>query len=69
MSETKECCNTCIHKLMLEQWDYSKIRTDGKWKKLQKGFVCDAFADEGVAVWMLGLDGEGQCECWESKDD
>ena len=69
MSEVKECCNTCIHKLMLEQWDYSRVRKeDGKWKKLQKGFVCDLFADEGAAIWMIGNDGEGQCECWEKKE-
>jgi len=64
----EECCNTCVHRLILEKWDYSHLSSDN-WKEPQKGYVCDLFANEGIAVWMVGNDGKGQCECWEKKND
>ena len=59
-------CNDCRNKYELVKLDYSKggcIHTD------MEGFCCMAFADEGQANWMVGLTGEGQCECWSKKDE
>ena len=63
----KECCATCRRNLTIARNDYSDggCRTD-----FLEGFVCMAFADEGIASWMVGLDPEtGRCEMWGMRRD
>lgn len=62
----KECCNTCNKQLKLEKCDYSNggcEHTD------MEGFLCLAFAYEGIGCWMVGLKGEGQCEVWSPREE
>ena len=59
-----KCCNNCKYKLSIEKLDYSK---GGCIHTKMDGFICLAFADEGVANWMLGICPEsGMCECFTS---
>ena len=32
------------------------------------GFICSAFASEGIMIWQVGNDGNGQCECWWKRE-
>lgn len=63
----KECCANCRNRYRLVRFDYSHSgceHTD------MDGYICMAFADEGEAVWMVGLDAEaGLCELFEPKED
>ena len=62
----KECCNTCKNKYMLEKLDYSQ---GGCKHSHPEGFICMAFAYEGVANWMIGDDpDEGHCEVYTRKE-
>jgi len=70
--DTKACdqydeeprCGTCRFMLRLEKLDYSG---KGCQHTDMDGFVCMAFADEGVANWMVGLS-DGRCECYEKRE-
>ena len=58
-------CTNCRLKLRLEKWDYSKR---GVPKQEQEGYVCLAFANEGLAVQMVGINPEdGGCEMFTPK--
>ena len=58
-------CTNCRLKLRLEKWDYSKR---GVPKQEQEGYVCLAFANEGLAAQLVGIDPEdGGCEVFVSK--
>ena len=62
-----ESCATCKRRLALQRLDYSKggcEHTD------MEGYICLAFAGEGVASWMVGIDANSeQCEVYEPKED
>ena len=59
-------CHICKYRLRLERLDYSGR---GCKHKDMEGFICLAFASEGVATWMVGLDpDDSKCECWVRKD-
>ena len=58
-------CKTCNKRFDLKRFDYSTIgceHTD------MDGFICMAFADENIAIWMVGIneDTEG-CECYTKR--
>ena len=60
-----ECCSNCRLCLRLTKYDYS-----GKGCEHTKldGFACLAFAGEGDAIWMVGLDPDKEmCECWKER--
>jgi len=58
------CCMNCRHCYVLEKLDYSH---GGCEHSQPDGFICMALTDEGVASWMVGLDGrKNYCECWEA---
>ena len=58
----KECCKNCLRSLHVKKYDYSK--SGCKHSEMQ-GFICLAFAHEGLACWMVGVDPEvGKCESY-----
>lgn len=61
-----ESCATCRLCLDLVQYDYLQ----GGCKHYRKpGFICLAFASEGQACWMMGLDKQRQkCEMYEPRE-
>lgn len=62
------CCATCKNKLDLEKWDYSDVRNKGVPKQKEDGYVCLAFAHEGLCIHMVGNDPEKEmCECYSIK--
>ena len=65
MSKLKPQCATCHKRFDLKRFDYSTIgceHTD------MDGFICMAFADENIAIWMVGIneDTEG-CEVYTER--
>ena len=61
-----ECCATCKKRLDLKKSDYSN---SGCEDTTLEGFVCLAFASEGQAIWMVGLNEDlDMCECYQQKD-
>ena len=65
MSKLKPQCATCNKRFDLKRFDYSTIgceHTD------MDGFICMAFADENIAIWMVGIneDTEG-CEVYTER--
>ena len=64
----KECCATCKLNLSLESWDYGKVQSGEPWKYQMAGFVCNLFADEGLAIWRQDDPWHGMCECWMPKE-
>ena len=63
--EFKECCKTCRNRLEIKKYDYSKggcVHSD------PGGYICLAFSDEGIGVWMYGLV-VGMCECYAPNED
>lgn len=60
-----ECCATCKNKYMIARNNY---RSGGCKTDFLEGYICMAFANEGIASWMVGLDPEtGMCECYERR--
>lgn len=61
------CCANCARRYTIHKNDY---RPDGKCEHSKpEGFICMAFADEGIATWMVGDDKEmGACEEYVSKN-
>ena len=65
----KKCCKNCKLCLELHKWDYSLIGKS-EWKFTYDGFACMAFASEGEAIHMVGIDiNEGMCEMFSPKYD
>lgn len=63
----KECCATCKRNLKIEKLDYSE---GGCKHSHPEGFICLAFAYEGVASWMVGSDPENEmCEVYAPKNE
>ena len=63
----KECCANCRRRYKLEKFDYSR---GGCEHTEMDGYICMAFADEKVAVWMVGKDERnGMCEVFSPKED
>ncbi len=63
----RESCLNCRNRFALERLDYSK---GGCEHTSMEGYVCMAFADEGVANWMVGLkQTEAACECWTHMEE
>lgn len=61
-----ECCETCKLNLKIEKLDYSK---GGCAHSHPDGFICLAFADEGIGCWMVGLSQKSdRCECYIKKE-
>ena len=60
-----EHCGNCVRCYRLEKCDYSQggcIHTN------MDGYICMAFADEGIACWMVGEDlNSGMCEAYMPK--
>ena len=62
-----ECCATCKNRLKLRKWDYTH---GGCEHSDAGGFACMACEDEGMAIWMVGVNPDtGMCECYVRKDD
>lgn len=61
----EECCRNCKLRYDLKKSDYSK---GGCEHTNPQGFICMAFADEGIAEWMYGVSEEGMCECFTPKE-
>ena len=62
--EVPMCCWTCGYHKELERWDYTNVRKQGV-PKTDEGYVCTAFAYEGLVVQMIGNnDDTSYCECW-----
>ena len=63
----KECCKNCKRNLKLVKFDY----TQGGCKHTAlEGFICTAFANEGEADWMVGLNQEKDlCEVFSPKEE
>lgn len=62
----KECCRNCAYFYKLKQSNYSN---GGCTHKAMDGFICMAFADEGIAEWMVGTSENGMCECFSERKD
>jgi len=60
-----ESCINCKLRYELKKSDYSQ---GGCIHSNMPGFICMAFADEGIAEWMYGLDNDGKCECFMPKN-
>lgn len=61
----KECCATCNNNYKIEKSDYSHGGCNHSWPE---GFICMAFANEGIATWMVGNDPNfGRCEVYSPK--
>ncbi len=58
-----ERCENCKHRYALKKFEYSKF---GCADTDMPGYICMAFADEGLAIWMAGSSGNG-CECFSPK--
>ena len=59
-------CHNCNYRLKPKLFDY---RGKGCKHKDMKGFVCLAFANEGIATLMVWLDDDdSKCECWVRKE-
>lgn len=62
-----ECCARCRNAYGLSKFDYSN---GGCEHTVMGGYVCMAFADERLAVWMIGGDpGIDRCEAFVPKED
>ena len=62
----KENCGNCRNRFKLWKSDYSK---GGCEHSNPDGYICMAFANEGIADWMVGLEEEhGMCECYQPKE-
>ena len=62
-----DCCKNCKRNLNLTKFDYTK---NGCQHTKMEGFICTAFANEGEAVWMIGLNQERDlCEEFLPKGD
>ena len=62
-----ECCENCQFCLDLEKCDYSK---GGCIHSSAEGYICIAFKDDGVAMWMIGNNrNTGMCECYTPITD
>ena len=60
-----ECCANCKLRYDLQQYDYSN---GGCVHTVMDGYICMAFNDEGIAVWMIGEDAKtGMCERFKMK--
>ena len=63
----KHCCKNCKRNLKLVKFDY----TQGGCKHTDiEGFICTAFANEGKAVLMVGVNqDEDVCEEFSPKPE
>lgn len=67
MNRSIDCCRNCALALNLEQYAYGAAGVE---HKDMPGFICLAFRDEGVAIWMTGIDKDkGRCECYRPKGE
>ena len=61
----KECCTNCKNRFDAHKTDFTKLKTDEPIDSILDGFICMAFANERVAVWMIGTDEQnGICEMY-----
>ena len=62
----KECCANCALRYDLKMSDYS--HGGCKDFDIDNGFICMAFADERIAMFMVGVDeNTGMCECFTER--
>ena len=58
-------CETCDLRKEIEKLDYSN---GGCTHSIPEGYICLAFANEGVASWIVGHPAyDGMCECYVPK--
>lgn len=61
-----ESCGNCAYCYRLKKLDYSQggcIHTN------MDGYICMAFADEGITYWMVGNDlNSDMCEAYTPKE-
>lgn len=63
--DSNESCKNCAYFYKLDKSDYSK---NGCTHQMLEGYICMAFADEGIASWMYGVSEDGSiCECYSPK--
>ncbi len=64
----KECCQNCRLCLKLTQFDYKPTGTVDHVP--MRGYICLAFASEGDAIWITGLNPSDTdvCEVYSPKD-
>ena len=56
----------CEYRMRAVHYDYSD---KGCQHSDMDGFICIAFANEGVSVWMTGLPGDGYyCEMYAKRE-
>ena len=64
----KKCCTNCKNRFDAHKTDFTKLNTDEPIDSILDGFICMAFASEGVAYWMLGVDEDkGICEMYKER--
>lgn len=62
-----DCCANCRLCYKLEVHSYIK---NGCEHATLPGYICMVFADEGTAVWQVGLDeNKGHCEMYTPKEE
>lgn len=67
LDEINGRCEECRHCYKARKSDYSR---GGCQHSEMEGFICMAFADEGIAEWMVGLNGRwGICEMFEKRGE
>lgn len=62
----EECCTTCARCFKAEKSDYSN---GGCKDSDMEGYICMCFADEDIAVWMVGTSQNEQCEMYIPKGE
>lgn len=62
-----KCCATCNKQFVLHRYDYSE---GGCNHSMESGYVCSAFAHEGIMVHMIGSDPKSaHCEMWSERKE
>jgi len=62
-----ENCASCRNCYRLEKLDYSGQSCE---HTAMDGYICMAFANVGIACWMVGKDiNSGMCECYTPREE
>ena len=65
-----ECCENCSHCLEIDKINYSKVGSGESIHSTPEGYICTAFAYEGVGTWMIGNDKEtAHCEMYSEATE
>ena len=64
----KECCNTCARQYKAHKTDFTKLRITEPIDSEIDGYICMAFADERIAVLIVGNDPDSAfCEVYTPR--